>query len=110
MAFNNVLDKATPDGSDNPTEGDNEIRLAKEALIERIAVEHKMPYTGTEVSDDALAGKHSNITTLSIVNAGTLTSAGLATLQSLKLATGATIVEISVDGTLADNVDTVVPT
>ena len=104
-----TFDVLTPDGSDNPTAGDDEIRLVKASLQERLNLEHVFDKSGSEVSG-ANTGKHSNITTLSITNAGALTNAGLATLQSLKLATGATIVEVSIDGTLADDADTVVPT
>ena len=44
-------------------------------MQERLAVEHDFDLTGTEVSD-ANTGRHTNITTYSIVNAGTLTNAG----------------------------------
>ena len=104
-----TYDVLTPDGSDNPTEADDEMRLIKAALAERLNLEHVFDLDGSEVSGPN-TGKHTDITTLSIVNAGTLTQTGLATLQSLKLATGATIVEVSIDGTLADDADTVVPT
>lgn len=45
-----------------------------------------------------------------VVSAGTHDVAGLSTLQSLKLATGATPTEFSTDGTLAGDSDTAVPT
>lgn len=109
MAFTDDYDKSTPDGSDNPTEGDDRIREAKRATAERLNVEHVFDFDGDEVSH-ADSGKHTDITTTSITNAGTLANTGLATLQSLTLASGATIVEISTDGTLAGDADTVVPT
>ncbi len=73
--FNKTYDIATPSGDDSPSFADDEMRLTKAALQERLAVEHRFALTGTEVSA-ADTGEHTDITTDSIVNAGTMTNAG----------------------------------
>ena len=52
---------------------------------------------------------NTNITGAATVSS-TLNVTGLSTLASLKLASGATATELSIDGTLADNSDTAIPT
>ena len=73
--FSKTYDIATPAGSDSPTEADDRMRETKAAVQERLAVEHRFALTGTEVSA-ADTGEHTDITTDSIVNAGTMTNAG----------------------------------
>jgi len=75
MAWTYTYDTMTPDGLDDPSEADDRIRETKLALQERLAVEHNFPLTGTEVSD-ADAGKHGDITTTHITNAGAMENAG----------------------------------
>jgi hypothetical protein len=104
-----TYDVNTPDGSDNPTEGDDEIRLVKASIQERLNLEHVFDKTGSEVSG-ANTGKHTNITTLSIVNAGTLTQTGLATLQSLKLTDGVTVTKILDEDDLVSDSDVMLAT
>ena len=75
-AWTSTYDTATPASTDSPTEADDRMREIKAAVQERLAVEHHFELAGTEVSG-ANAGKHSDITTDSIVNAGALTTATL---------------------------------
>ncbi len=70
--FSSTYDIATPAGSDSPSEADDRMRETKAAVQERLAVEHRFALTGTEVSA-ADTGEHTDITTDSIVNAGTMT-------------------------------------
>jgi hypothetical protein len=69
MAFADEYDITTPDGSDNPTEGDDEIRKFKRAVQERLNVEHIFDLDGDEVSG-ANTGKHTDITGTSITTTG----------------------------------------
>ncbi len=73
--FTATYDTNTPLGSDDPAEADDRMREIKVATQERLNVEHRFALTGTEVSA-ANTGEHSDITTDSIVNAGTMTNAG----------------------------------
>ncbi len=73
--FSSTYDTATPAGTDSPSEADDRMREIKAAVQERLAVEHRFALTGTEVSA-ADTGEHTDITTDSIVNAGTMTNAG----------------------------------
>ena len=61
MAWTYTYDTDTPDGSvDAPSKIDDEIRLTKDALQERLNADHYFALTGTEVSDDA-TGQHRKI-------------------------------------------------
>lgn len=73
--FSSTYDTATPAGTDSPSEADDRMREIKAAVQERLAVEHRFALTGTEVSA-ADTGEHTDITTDSIVNAGTMTNVG----------------------------------
>ena len=59
--FNDTYDKATPDGTDDPSEADDRMREIKAAIQERLAVDHKFSLTGTEVSASD-TGEHLKIT------------------------------------------------
>lgn len=59
--FNDTFDKATPAGTDDPSEADDRMREIKAAVQERENVDHYWPLTGTEVSD-ANAGEHRKVT------------------------------------------------
>ena len=61
MAFTNSIDTATPAGTDAPSVIDNRIREAKAGWQERLNVDHYMPLTGTQVSDND-AGEHRQVT------------------------------------------------
>jgi len=53
----------TPDGdTDNPAQADDEMRLIKNAIIERLAVDHVMVTSATDVYDGADNGKHDQVT------------------------------------------------
>ena len=105
-AWTNTYDTATPAGTDDPIEADDRMREIKAAIQERLAVEHKFALVGTEVSA-ADTGKHSDITSDSIVNAGdvataTLTATGDASVGGdAAIAGGATVGgDAGVTGTL----------
>jgi len=76
--FADTYDKATPAGSDDPAEADDRMQEIKAAVQERLAVEHRFALTGTEVSASN-TGEHTDITTDSITNAGTLVNTGTIT-------------------------------
>lgn len=59
--FSSSYDVSTPQGADDPVEGDDRIREAKAATQERENVDHYWPLTGTEVSDKD-AGEHRKVT------------------------------------------------
>lgn len=59
--FADTFDKATPAGSDDPSEADDRMREIKAAIQERENVDHYWPLTGTEVSD-VDAGEHRKVT------------------------------------------------
>ena len=61
MAFGDTFDKATPAGSDSPSEADDRMREIKAAIQERENVDHYWPLTGTEVSDTD-SGEHRKVT------------------------------------------------
>ena len=90
--FTYTYDTATPAGGDDPAEADDRMREIKAAVQERLAVEHRFILTGTEVSD-ANTGEHTDITTDSITNAGTLVNTGTIT------ASGAVTVGTTLDVT-----------
>lgn len=62
MSFNDTLRTDTPAGSDDPSEGDDRIREAKSALIERLDVDHFFGPSGTHTYDDEQTGKHRQVT------------------------------------------------
>lgn len=66
-AFTYTYDTATPAGSDDPAEADDRMREIKLAIQEVMDVEHDWALTGTSLTGD---GKHTDITTDSITNAG----------------------------------------
>jgi len=67
--------------------------------------------SGVIISDnDDITGLRDISPTRNASVGGTLGVTGLSTLQSLTLASGATVTELSTDGTLAGNSDTAVPT
>lgn len=49
--FSSIYDTATPLGTDAPSTLDDQDRLTKEAVQERMNVDHYWPLTGTQVSD-----------------------------------------------------------
>lgn len=55
------LDTATCVGTDPPASLDNQIRLVKQALVERLSIDHYLPLTGTNQTDVA-GGQHSKVT------------------------------------------------
>lgn len=57
FSFSDTLDTATPAGSDDPTQGDDRIRELKRAFVERLAVEHIIPASGSTY-DGATVGYH----------------------------------------------------
>lgn len=59
--FNDAFDKAAPDGQDDPSEADDNMRRTQAAIQERENVDHFWPLTGTEVSDPQ-TGEHRKIT------------------------------------------------
>lgn len=61
FAFSETLDSATPAGSESPTLGDDRIRELKRAFIERLAVDHTWPASGTTY-DGATVGYHKKLT------------------------------------------------
>lgn len=60
LAWTYTLDRATPLGTQPPSILDDSDREIKAALIERMNVDHYLPYTGTQVSH-ADAGYHRDI-------------------------------------------------
>ena len=99
MAFSNNFDTATPPGGGDPAEADDRMREIKAAVQERLAVEHVFDLTGTEVSG-ANTGKHTDITTLSIVNAGALVNVGNLIINTDKFTIDAATGNVVVAGTL----------
>jgi len=67
MAWTNALDSATPAGSDAPSTIDDQIRLVKAALQERLNADHYWPLTGTAVSSTD-AGKHRKVTAQAVLS------------------------------------------
>ncbi len=62
MSWSYSLDTATPDGATQAVSVlDNHIRLVKQAMRERLTVDHMFDLTGTQVSDTD-AGKHRKLT------------------------------------------------
>jgi len=61
MAFGDTFNVATPAGDEDPTLGDNRIRELKDALQERLVVDHVFAKSGDTV-DGTDTGKHSQIT------------------------------------------------
>lgn len=100
MAFSHTYDVNTPDGSvDSPSEADDRMREIKAAIQERLNVEHVFDKTGTEVSH-ADTGKHTDITTTSIINAGALANTGNLTVNTDKFTVDAATGNVVVAGTL----------
>jgi len=99
MAFSETYDTVTPDGGDDPAEADDRIRETKAAIQERLNVEHVFDLTGTEVSG-ANTGKHTDITTTSIVNAGALANTGNVTINTDKFTIDAATGNVVAAGTL----------
>ena len=102
-----TFDIATPAGGDSPTEADDRMREIKAAIQERLAVEHHFDLVGTEVPAGGDTGKHTDITSDSIVNVGdvataTLTATGNASVGgNAAIAGGATVGgDAGVTGTL----------
>lgn len=60
-SFTDTLDVATPAGSDSPTQGDDRIRELKRGFVERFAVDHTIPASGSTY-DGATVGYHKKIT------------------------------------------------
>jgi len=71
MAWTYTFDTDTPVGTDAPSVIDDRIRELKDALQERLAVEHVFAKTDSEVSG-ANTGKHSDITATSLTSAGAI--------------------------------------
>ncbi len=100
MAFSHTYDVATPVGSaDTPQEADDRMREIKASVQERLNVEHVFDLTGTEVSH-ANTGKHTDITTTSIANAGALANVGNLTVNTDKFTIDAATGNVVVAGTL----------
>ena len=59
--FADAYDTATPAGSDDPAEADDNMRRIQDAVQQRENVDHYWPLTGTEVSD-ADTGEHRKVT------------------------------------------------
>ena len=102
-----TFDIATPAGGDSPTEADDRMREIKAAIQERLAVEHHFDLVGTEVPAGGDTGKHTDITSDSIVNVGdvataTLTATGDASVGGDAAITGGASVggDATVGGTL----------
>jgi hypothetical protein len=66
MAWTNALDNATPAGTDAPSVIDDQLRLIKAAVQERLNTDHFWPLTGTAVSDTD-AGKHRKVTAQAVL-------------------------------------------
>lgn len=60
LSFDDTLDVATPAGTDDPTQGDDRIRELKRAFVERLAVDHTIPASGSTY-DGATIGYHKAI-------------------------------------------------
>lgn len=71
MAFTYTYDTNTPAGSDSPSVIDDRIREVKDALQERLNVEHVFDLTGSQVSG-ANTGKHTDITCDSLASSGAI--------------------------------------
>lgn len=99
VSWTYTYDTATPAGSDDPAEADDRMREIKAALQERLNVEHVFDLTGTEVSH-ADTGKHTDITTLSITNAGALANTGNLAVNTDKFTVAAASGNTLVAGTL----------
>lgn len=99
MAFSHTFDTNAPDGEDDPTEADNNMRRIQAAIQERLNVEHVFDLTGTEVSG-ANTGKHTDITTTSIVNAGAFANTGNLAINNNKFTIDAATGNVVVAGTL----------
>lgn len=97
MAYSDIIDTSLPDGSDDPAEADNNIRRIQGGFQEILAVEHNVDLTGTIITGD---GKHTDITTLSIVNAGAFANTGNFTLNTNKFTIDAATGNVVVAGTL----------
>jgi hypothetical protein len=69
--YNDLIDTSLPGGGDSPAEADDNMRRIQAGFQEILAVEHNVDLTGTVITGDAT---HTNITTDSIVNAGTMTT------------------------------------
>ena len=61
MGWTNTLSTITPAGSDSPSTLDDRIKEAKAAIVERLAIDHYMPLTGSSQTDTA-GGQHSKVT------------------------------------------------
>lgn len=97
FAWTYTYDTATPAGSDDPAEADDRMREIKLAVQEIMDVEHDWALTGTVLTGD---GKHTDITTDSIVNAGTLANTGDLAVNTNKFTVTAASGNTLVAGTL----------
>lgn len=61
MGWTNTLSTITPAGSDSPSTLDDRIKEAKAAIVERLAIDHYMPLTGSSQTDTS-GGQHSKLT------------------------------------------------
>lgn len=100
MAWSYTYDITTPAFDDDPSEADDRMREIKGALQERLNVEHVFDLAANEVSH-LDSGKHTDITTLSITNAGVLTQTGNLILNTNKFTVDAATGNVVVAGTLA---------
>jgi len=97
FAWTYTYDTATPAGSDDPAEADDRMREIKLAIQEVMDVEHDWALTGTALTGD---GKHTDITTDSITNAGALANTGNLAVNTDKFTVTAASGNTLVAGTL----------
>ncbi|MCJ7483869.1 MAG: hypothetical protein MUO31_13000 [Thermodesulfovibrionales bacterium] len=104
LGWTYTYDTDTPAGTDAPSVIDDRIREVKDAIQERLAIEHVFALTGSEVSG-ANTGKHSAITCTSLTSTGalsgtTITGSGNVAINTNKFTVTAATGNTLVAGTL----------
>lgn len=97
FGFTDTIDTSVPAGSDDPAEADDNMRRIQGGFQELGNVEHDYALTGTAITGD---GTHTDITTTSITNAGTLANTGDFAVNTDKFTVAAASGNTLVGGTL----------